>query len=127
MTKKKWFKAVIIIAIILIPVLYSGFYLKAFWDPYGNLEELPVAIVNLDEGENEENLGKELVDKLLDKGIVKFSVISEQEANDGLVNKEYYAVITIPANFTKKLNSAENQDRQSAVTVSYTHLRAHET
>lgn len=118
MTKTKWFKAVIIIAIIIIPLLYSGFYLKAFWDPYGNLEEVPVAIVNLDKGESEENLGEELVDKLLDKNIMKFSVIGEEEANNGLINKKYYAVIKIPEDFTQKLNNIENKERE-IVTITY--------
>ena len=35
--KKKIMKWIIIVAIIVIPVMYSFFYLKAFWDPYGNL------------------------------------------------------------------------------------------
>lgn len=32
--------------------MYSFFYLKAYWNPYGkgNLDNLPVAIVNEDEG-----------------------------------------------------------------------------
>lgn len=46
------------IAILFIPVMYSGFFLKAFWDPYGKMNELPVAVVNQDVGANYE--GKQL-------------------------------------------------------------------
>lgn len=41
---------VTIIAVLFIPVLYSGMFLGAFWDPYGKMDELPVAVVNNDTG-----------------------------------------------------------------------------
>ena len=61
MKDTKAMKIVILVAIIIIPIMYSFFYLKAFWDPYGNLKDMKVAIVNLDEGENNENLGNDLI------------------------------------------------------------------
>ena len=52
-----------IIGIISIPLLYSGTFLWAFWDPYGKVDQLPVAIVNNDVGaefnEEELTIGKE--------------------------------------------------------------------
>ena len=39
-----------VIAILFIPILYSGIYLAAYWDPYGHVDKLPVAVVNLDKG-----------------------------------------------------------------------------
>ncbi|WP_122983941.1 MULTISPECIES: hypothetical protein [Geobacillus] len=32
-----------ILAVLFIPLLYSGSFLWAFWDPYGHLDRLPVA------------------------------------------------------------------------------------
>ena len=59
------------IAILFIPVLYAGMFLWAFWNPYANMSELPVAIVNLDVGSEMDGeqlaLGKELADKLIDR------------------------------------------------------------
>ena len=119
MDKKKIMKVIIIVAVIIIPVLYSFFYLKAFWDPYGNLHDMKIAIVNLDEGEGEENLGNELVDKLKEKDTMTLSILNNSdEAQEGLVNQDYYATITIPKNFTKDLNSAENSDRK-VTTITY--------
>ena len=34
--------------ICIIPFLYSIFFLKSVWDPYGSTENLPVAVVNKD-------------------------------------------------------------------------------
>ena len=119
MKNKKFMKAIILIAVIILPVLYSFFYLKAFWDPYGNLHDMNIAIVNLDEGDNDENLGTELVNKLKDKDTMTITVLNNSdEAQEGLVNQDYYATITIPKNFTKDLNNAENSDRK-VTTISY--------
>ncbi|GAC45476.1 integral membrane protein [Pediococcus acidilactici NGRI 0510Q] len=38
-----------VLAIIFIPFLYSIFFLKSVWDPYGDTKNLPVAVVNLDQ------------------------------------------------------------------------------
>lgn len=117
--KQKVMKWVIIAAIIIIPVMYSFFYLKAFWDPYGSLQGMKIAMVNLDEGENDENLGKELVNQVKEKDVMTILELNDaDEAQKGLVNQEYYATITIPKDFTKTLNQAENADRQMT-TITY--------
>ena len=36
------------LVICLIPFMYSIFFLKSVWDPYGSTENLPVAVVNKD-------------------------------------------------------------------------------
>lgn len=104
--------------VILIPLLYSYFYLKAFWDPYGNLQDVKVGIVNLDEGVNGNNKGQELKNKLLEKDSLKFESVSVDDANTSLANQEYYAMITIPKDFTQNLESAENADRK-ITTITY--------
>ena len=37
-----------LIGIMFIPFLYSVFFLKSVWDQYGNVDKLPVAVVNDD-------------------------------------------------------------------------------
>lgn len=39
-----------VIGVLMIPVMYSSMFLGAFWDPYGNLDKMPVAVVNADKG-----------------------------------------------------------------------------
>jgi len=39
-----------LVALMLVPVLYGGLYLWANQDPYGHFSEVPVALVDLDEG-----------------------------------------------------------------------------
>ena len=79
MKDTKAMKIVILVAIIIIPIMYSFFYLKAFWDPYGNLKDMKVAIVNLDEGENNENLGNDLVNNLKEKDVMTFTELKDKD------------------------------------------------
>lgn len=112
--KNKIMKPLIVIGVIIIPLMYSFFYLKAFWDPYSNLTGIPIALVNEDKGNEEENLGKKLVDKLVDQQDMKFQLVDKETAEKGLNDKTYYAMIDVPEDFTEKLNSGETENKQSA-------------
>lgn len=94
-----------LLAILFIPIMYTGMFLWAFWDPYAQLHELPVAIVNEDQGaEFEEQtlqLGDELLTKLEDRQDFKFKAFSRQQAEDALADKEVYMVLEIPENFSQ--------------------------
>ena len=118
MKKSKIFNGVIFAVVLLIPIIYSFFYLKSYWNPYGDLTGLKIAVVNLDEGENNENQGKEFVSGLEEDGTFNICQVSLDEANEGMQNNEYYATITIPSNFTKCLNSAGTTNKQIA-TITY--------
>lgn len=96
---KKYKKLIVILGIIILPLIYSVFYLIAFWNPYGNLDKIPVALVNLDKCENNCK-STELIDKLKEKNTFDFEIVNESKAEEGLVNKDYYAIIKIPQNFT---------------------------
>lgn len=41
---------VALVALLLLPLLYGALYLWSFWDPYGRLDRIPVALVNGDDG-----------------------------------------------------------------------------
>lgn len=112
-----------IIGIILIPLLYSGTFLWAFWDPYGKVDQLPVAIVNLDEGaefnETELTIGKNLVKELKEKKDFDWHFVSQKEANEGLENQDYYMKIEIPKNFSKNATTLQ-EDNPKKLDLIYT-------
>ncbi|MFI6324592.1 YhgE/Pip family protein [Nonomuraea sp. NPDC050556] len=95
-----------IVAIVLIPLLYAGLYLWAFWDPQDNLSRLPAALVMLDEGSQ----GQELADELIDRKIFDWHEVSPEEANLGVEEGRYYVSLTIPADFTQKVESPKDKD-----------------
>jgi putative membrane protein len=39
-----------LVALLVLPLLYGALYLWSFWDPYGRLDRIPVALVNDDKG-----------------------------------------------------------------------------
>lgn len=112
MIKKEWgfiaqhkFLLVVLGAIALIPALYNLIFLGALWDPYGNVDQLPVAVVNQDEavefqGETLE-IGNQLVDNLKESQSLDFHFVPKAEADEGISNGDYYLKITIPENFSQ--------------------------
>ena len=100
----------------MIPLLYSGTFLWAFWDPYGKVDQLPVAIVNMDEGaefnDSELTIGKDLVKELKDKKDFDWHFVSQKEANEGLENQDYYMKIEIPKNFSKNATTLQEDNPQ---------------
>lgn len=94
-----------LIAIMFVPFLYAGVYLYAFKDPYGELDHLPVAVVNLDKGATHDGkaltVGKDFVKKLKEKATFQWHFVTNKEAQEGLKNQKYYMVIRIPENFSK--------------------------
>ena len=116
MNEKKFFKVIIIAVVLLIPVIYSFFYLKSYWDPYGNLKDVKIAMVNLDSGTR----GAELIKTMKEvENTLGFTEAQSDDALNGLASDEYYAVITIPEDFTKSLESGGEEDKQKA-TITFT-------
>ena len=89
---------------IAIPFIYAGLFLKSMWDPYGNLDKLPVAVVNEDrpveyEG-NTLSIGDDLTDALKENDSLDFHFVDRSEAQEGLKDGTWYMVITIPEDFS---------------------------
>ncbi|MCU5308398.1 YhgE/Pip domain-containing protein [Bacillus cereus] len=93
-----------IIAVLFVPILYAGMFLWAFWDPYKQLDDLPVAVVNLDKGAVFDGkpieVGKGLVDNLKDNTSFKWEFVSEKEAKKGMEDRKYYMLVRIPDDFS---------------------------
>ncbi|UQS82177.1 YhgE/Pip domain-containing protein [Bombilactobacillus folatiphilus] len=102
-----------LIAIAFIPFLYSIFFLRSVWDPYGHTGDLPVAVVNQDQAVKYEGkklaVGKQLTKKLKSNHDLGWRFVSPQVAQKGLKDRKYYTVITIPRNFSKNAATALNK------------------
>jgi len=110
--------ALTFIAVAIMPILYSGFLIKGNWDPYGQLQELPVAVVNLDEGAENDGefvtIGNEFVEELKEDETFNWKFVSLEEANRGMAANEYYAMITVPADFSARAVSLSSDDPRQA-------------
>ena len=121
MIKNEWkslwhnkFMLIVVVAIIAIPLIYAGLFLKSMWDPYGQVENLPVAVVNHDKPVEYEGktlqVGKELVDELKDNDSLAFNFVDEDVAKQGLKNGTFYMVITIPENFSENASTLMDEE-----------------
>lgn len=100
---------VVVMAIIIIPVIYAGLFLKSMWDPYGSLDNLPVAVVNNDKSVEYEgktlSVGSDMEDALRDNDSLDFHFVDSKDAEQGLRNGTYYMVITIPEDFSENAST----------------------
>ena len=80
---RKRMLAIAVIGITMIPIIYGGLYLAAFWDPYGKTQYISVGIVNLDTGsviDNEKkNYGNDIVKELKKNNDLKWNFTSNSE------------------------------------------------
>lgn len=113
MIKTEWqflvkhkFMLIVFCVIILIPSIYAVTFLRSMWDPYGELQNLPVAVVNHDRATAYEGqklaLGQKLTQNLKTSKALQFHEVSnDRAARQGLEQGKYYMVLTIPKNFSR--------------------------
>ena len=100
---------IVMIGISLIPALYNIIFLSSMWDPYGQLSDLPVAVVNNDKeasyNDNTMAIGKDMVSNLKENKTLDFHFVDEEEGKKGLENGDYYMVVTLPSDLSEKAAS----------------------
>ncbi|MCO4519905.1 Phage infection protein [Streptococcus infantarius subsp. infantarius] len=100
---------VTMIGVALIPALYNLSFLGSMWDPYGNVENLPVAVVNEDKSAtlNDKTLtiGDDMVDSMSKNKALDYHFVSQKKADKGLKDGDYYMVITLPEDLSEKASS----------------------
>ena len=98
-----WIK-IVLAAIVVIPMLYAGIFLGSMWDPYGNADKIPVAVVNEDHtvsyNGSKLHIGDDLVSNLKKAKEMDFQFVDTKQAEQGLKHGSYYMIITIPTNFS---------------------------
>ena len=106
-----------------IPIMYSGFFLGSIWDPYGQVKNLPVAFVNEDKGAQLNgqtvNIGQSVEQKLKSNHDLGWESVNKQQADSGVSSGHFYAVVTVPADFSAKAASITAAQPQQAV-IRYT-------
>ncbi|MBW0254944.1 YhgE/Pip domain-containing protein [Cellulomonas sp. PS-H5] len=113
-----------VVAMLAIPLLYGALYLWAYWDPTGNLDRLPVALVNADEGATRDgeplHAGDDVVDELLDSDALDWRQVDADEAAAGVTDGTYYFAVTLPGDFSTDIASIGGDAPTSAeIDVTY--------
>lgn len=107
---------IIIAGLCLIPSLYAWVNIHACWDPYVNTGNIPVAVVNKDEGASINgkfiNIGDKIVESLKKDHNIGWESTEEWQGNYKLNEGKYYALIEIPSDFSKDLASLSTKDPQ---------------
>lgn len=113
-----WVVAVLIGGLILLPSLYAWLNIKASWDPYGQTDQIPIGVVDEDEGADirgeDVDVGEMLVDSLKDNDSMDWQFVDHDKAMDEVENGNYFAVIVIPSDFSEQLGSVVSNKPEKA-------------
>ena len=117
---RRFFRAPITVAALvvlaLIPLLYGALYLWAFWDPYGNMRHIPVAIVDADRPARAADgstlhAGKDLADELQRRDVFGWQPATAEQARRGLEDGRFQLVFQIPEDFSASLVTPPDPDK----------------
>lgn len=100
---------IILIGMIFIPGIYAWLNIDSNWDPYDNTGNIPIAIVNQDQGvgilKENVNIGDSLVEKLKTNTAMKWVFTDEQDARNKVESGDYYGAIFLPNDFSSKITT----------------------
>ncbi|MFD0314403.1 YhgE/Pip family protein [Streptomyces flavalbus] len=106
-----------LVALLLLPLLYGALYLWSFWDPYGRLDRLPVALVNDDRGASVDGerlrAGDDIVRGLRDSEVFDWREVSAAEAHAGVEDGRYYLSLTMPKDFSERIASSSGDSPEA--------------
>ena len=104
--------------VLLIPTVFAGLYLWSNEDPYGKRDQVPVAVVNLDQPAPVEGTtvaaGDRLVRELAADPIFAWNFVDQDTAEQGLADGTYYMIVEIPPDFSANLVSGSGDLPQRA-------------
>ncbi|WP_340380709.1 YhgE/Pip domain-containing protein [Streptomyces sp. SS7] len=99
-----------LVALLLLPLLYGALYLWSFWDPYGRLDRIPVALVNDDKGATADGkritAGDDITRGLRDSKVFDWHEVSAEQARAGVEDGTYYLSLTMPADLSARIASS---------------------
>lgn len=125
---KKPMTLVTIIGVACVPALYNISFLTSMWDPYGRLDQLPVAVVNQDQSASFQDktltIGDDMVDNMKESKSLDFHFVSETDAEKGLEEGDFYMVITLPEDLSEKASSLLT-NQPEPLTISYQTSKGH--
>lgn len=111
---------VMILALCILPSLYTLINVRAMWNPYdvSEIKNIPVAVVNHDTGASiagkNLNVGKTVVKTLKEKPGLDWQFTSAKKADARVKEGKYYAEIIIPSNFSQSLASIASDNPHRA-------------
>lgn len=116
-----WVAAIVISGLVFLPSLYAWFNIEASWDPYGQTSGIVIAVANNDQGTTirgkQVNIGNEIVASLKNNHKIGWTFVDEAQALKGVQHGDYYASITIPADFSARIGTVLTDNPQKAEIV----------
>lgn len=115
---KKPLTYVALIAVPLLVALFGLLYPGTFIDPYEEMKNLPIAVVNEDAGcvvdGEEQHFGDDIVSSIMENDSAKWTEESPELLENGIENTDYYLAIVIPEDFSERVAAGQTGNPEQA-------------
>jgi putative membrane protein len=101
--------SVVVFGLIIIPMLFAVFNVLASWNPFGNTDQLKIAVASDDHGHESDiaplrlNLGDQVLSQLSRNDQIDWVVTDKDDAVEGTKAGDYYASIVLPPDFSTSM------------------------
>ena len=114
---------IVVVGIIIIPGIYAWLNIGSNWNPYSNTGNIPIAVVNQDEGATIAgeafNIGNSIADSLKENDNMKWIFTDEESAMKDVEASNIYGAIIIPKDFSQKLTTILNSTSPEKPTFNF--------
>lgn len=124
-TRREWRRPLMLLAVLVVPLAFAGLFVGAVAPADNGAAAIPAAIVNDDqlvtsvaEDGSEQHVlaGRQLVTELTgdEASGVEWTITNADDAEKALAAGEVYAIVTVPADFSRSIVSLSGDDPQRA-------------
>lgn len=127
----------VLIGVLLVPVILGGLIVWSLGDRAEQVQQVPAAVVNLDKPVHQKGKQPIYAGRLLAAALTSpaeerdaslgWELTDAQDAKQGLENGDYYAVLTVPEDFSKTLSRSLTGDHPKQASITVTSLDAGST
>jgi len=127
----------VLIGVLLVPVILGALIVWSLGDRAEQVQQVPAAVVNLDKPVHQKGKQPIYAGRLLAAALTSpeeehdaslgWELTDAQDAEQGLENGDYYAVLTVPQNFSKTLSRSLTGDHPKQASITVTSLDAGST
>ncbi len=120
-------QALKIVGIVLLVAFFASFYCWSYMDVASNISNVPVGIINKDEGATVDgktvNVGNSIVEALKDDNKANWQFLDDTAMDEGIEKTGYILIFEIPKDFSKNASAGEIGTPKAADLVVYRNVR----
>lgn len=117
-------KRILLVVFFIVPITAATVYMLTLWDPAPKMRDIPLAVVNEDQGATIQgkpaNLGADTTKNLVNTDYLDFHEVKADQAARGLERTEYLFTVHIPKDYSASIASmTTDHPHHAEITLTY--------